>query len=175
MSRPLVFPVGRATRAWLRQGGKPSRAGWSHSLSLSWQGFWFERHLSLQRNLPPTAPLRTDPLFILGLWRSGTTYLHELLGACPGIQSPATWQCLSPATIRLHSPPVAGRAVQRPMDAKRIDALSPQEDEFALLALGVPSVYRGFFDPRRLPELTRWLDRTTIKFDVAGVNGFCGE
>lgn len=34
---------------------------------------------------------------------------------------------------------------------------SPQEDEFALLELGVPSAYRGFFDPRRLAELAWWL------------------
>jgi hypothetical protein len=43
------------------------------------------------------------------------------------------------------------------MDGLMVDALSPQEDEFALLALGVPSVYRGFLDPRRLPELSQWL------------------
>lgn len=46
------------------------------------------------------------------------------------------------------------------MDRLLIDNLSPQEDEFALLALGVPSVYRGFIDPRRLPELAQWLDPT---------------
>ena len=44
------------------------------------------------------------------------------------------------------------------MDGMTIDTLSPQEDEFALLALGVPSVYRAFFDPRRLGELSQWLD-----------------
>jgi hypothetical protein len=44
------------------------------------------------------------------------------------------------------------------MDGFTIDAFSPQEDEFALLALGVPSLYRCFFDPRRLPELTCWLN-----------------
>ena len=44
------------------------------------------------------------------------------------------------------------------MDTFTIDAFSPQEDEFALLALGVPSVYRAFFDPRRLSEVARWLD-----------------
>jgi hypothetical protein len=44
------------------------------------------------------------------------------------------------------------------MDGLTIDTLSPQEDEFALLALGVPSVYRGFIDPRRLPELGKWLE-----------------
>jgi len=44
------------------------------------------------------------------------------------------------------------------MDGLAVTATSPQEDEFALLALGVPSVYRGFLDPRRLPELGAWLD-----------------
>jgi hypothetical protein len=44
------------------------------------------------------------------------------------------------------------------MDGQLIDTFSPQEDEFALLALGVPSVYRGFFDPRRIRELSCLLD-----------------
>jgi hypothetical protein len=44
------------------------------------------------------------------------------------------------------------------MDGFTINTMSPQEDEFALLALGVPSVYRGFFDPRRLSELVKWLN-----------------
>jgi hypothetical protein len=41
------------------------------------------------------------------------------------------------------------------------DAFSPQEEELALLALGAPSIYRGFFDPRRLPELACLLDETS--------------
>ena len=48
--------------------------------------------------------------------------------------------------------------MQRPMDQVTIRADSPQEDEFALTAMGVPSVYRGFLDPRRLPELKSLLD-----------------
>ena len=39
------------------------------------------------------------------------------------------------------------------MDDFTVFAQSPQEDEFALLALGGQSVYRGFFDPRRLMQL----------------------
>jgi len=38
------------------------------------------------------------------------------------------------------------------MDQGRISSLGPQEDEFAALLLGEPSVYRGFIDPRRLCE-----------------------
>lgn len=158
MTRPVVFPLGREALAWVRQGGKPTRAGRSQRFMHCWQSHWFERNLWLQSRLPPVPSLRADPLFVLGLWRSGTTYLHDLLSVCPGMLYPATWQCMSPASFRLQSPPARGKAVQRPMDGLTIDNLSPQEDEFALLALGVPSVYRGFFDPRRLPKLTQWLD-----------------
>lgn len=158
MIPPVVLPLGREALTWVRQGGKPSRAGWPQQFMLRWQNHWFERNLSLQRQLPPARPLHPDPVFILGLWRSGTTYLHDLLSACPDMIYPANWQCMSPASFRLQSSPDKGKTVQRPMDGHTIDNLSPQEDEFALLALGVPSVYRGFFDPRRLPELTQWLD-----------------
>lgn len=51
------------------------------------------------------------------------------------------------------------RTVKRPMDQIEISTFSPQEDEFALLAMGVPSVYRGFLDPRRLPELVPLTDQ----------------
>ena len=71
---------------------------------------------------------------------------------------PATWQCMDSASIGLRLPPDGRTHVKRPMDGLSIGALTPQEDEFALLSLGIPSVYRGFFDPRRLPELARWLN-----------------
>ena len=159
MKPPAVLPVGSGTWSWIRQGGKPHRGSVTTALFYRWKSFWFERHLALQKSAdqPAAAPL-APPVFILGLWRSGTTFLHDLLSAGPGLIYPATWQCMSPASFRLRPPPAPGPAVQRPMDNFTIDALSPQEDEFALLALGVPSAYRGFLDPRRLPELARWLD-----------------
>jgi len=155
---PTVFPFGRETLLWFRQGGRPDRAGRWLRFLVRWQSFWFERNLALQRRLLPPMSPGTDPVFILGLWRSGTTFLHDLLGACPGMIYPATWQCMSPATFRLRQPPATNKAVARPMDGFTVDTFSPQEDEFALLALGIPSVYRGFFDPRRLDEVSQWLD-----------------
>lgn len=157
-SQPAVLPLGREALSWVRMGGRPERGGWPQRFMARWQCLWFERNLALQRLLPPPPPPPPDPVFILGLWRSGTTYLHDLLGACPGMLSPTTSQCLNPASFRLRPAPGGERSVTRPMDGLSIDTLSPQEDEFALLALGVPSVYRGFIDPRRLPELARWLD-----------------
>ncbi|MES2353783.1 MAG: sulfotransferase [Pseudomonadota bacterium] len=154
---PSIFPLGREALAWLRQGGRPTRIGLAHRLSYRWQSFWFERNLALQDRLRPASPINAAPVFILGLWRSGTTYLHDLLGACPEMICPATWQCMSPATFRLRHPPRASQVIARPMDKFAIGAFSPQEDEFALLALGIPSVYRCFFDPRRLDEAAQWL------------------
>jgi hypothetical protein len=128
-------------------------------MQLSWQSFWFERHRAMALRLAPGSPSAfRDPVFILGMWRSGTTLLHELLSASPALLAPTTWQCLHPTVFRLRAAPGVVRSGPRPMDGVAVTAASPQEDEFALLALGTPSVYRGFLDPRRLPELAQWLD-----------------
>src|ERR1700723_3128222 len=94
---PVVFPMGREAFSWIRMGGTQARGTWPLRLMYRWQSLWFERNLALQRLLPPGEPLQTDPVFILGLWRTGTTYLHDLLGACPGMCSPTTSQCMYPA------------------------------------------------------------------------------
>ncbi len=140
---------GQALRRWLAAGGPPRRASPLRSRA---RALAFEAARALQERLPPAAPLSAEPLFILGFWRSGTTLLHELVAALPGWVAPQTWQCFRPATLRLLPPPPA-RATARPMDGRSVATDSPQEDEFALLLLGVPSLYRGFLDPRRLDEL----------------------
>jgi hypothetical protein len=153
MTQPTIFPMGRKTLAWVRLGGEPTRCGLRQRFTLKWQAAWFELNCGLERRLPRPGPLTSDPVFVLGLWRSGTTFMHELLSACPGLVSPSTWQCMNPSTFRLRKASLAERPITRPMDGMTIDALSPQEDEFALLALGIPSAYRAFLDPRRLPEM----------------------
>jgi hypothetical protein len=45
------------------------------------------------------------------------------------------------------------------MDEGYIGTYSPQEDEFAALLLGEPSLYRAFIDPRRIDELTGMLEQ----------------
>jgi hypothetical protein len=155
----IVLSLSRRTMEWVKEGGKPTRTDWRSRFQLSWQSFWFERNLSLSRDLPiESGALRSDPVFILGLWRSGTTFLHNLLGTFPALICPTTWQCMHPSLHRLHPAPPPNTALKRPMDGLMVDASSPQEDEFALLMLGVPTVYRGFLDPRRLPELSQWLN-----------------
>jgi hypothetical protein len=97
---------------------------------------------------PPT------PLFIIGHWRSGTTLLHTLMSRDPQFAFPSNGDCFAPGTLlfgsgymrfwmRLLMPRT------RPMDGMSIGLNEPQEDEFALAALGAPSPYLRFAFPRR--------------------------
>jgi len=98
----------------------------------------------LQETEPPA------PLFVLGFWRSGTTLLHELLACDVRFGFPSTYACLNPAHFILSERWIQSRGkpqVRRPMDDLRYSWESPQEDEFALLALGAPSAYEALIFP----------------------------
>ena len=91
------------------------------------------------------------PVVIIGFWRSGTTMLHELLSRDPQFVAPTTLQCFFPESFG------AARALSflirpllpgsRPMDAVRLAPGTPQEDEFAILNMGMPSPLRVFAFP----------------------------
>lgn len=143
---------------WLQRGERWAALPLRVRAQLRWRSGLasLNRRLSAARlsEVPPLAP----PLFIVGPWRSGTTVMHELLTAATGWPTPQTWQCMNATAFQLLPPPSERSGVARPMDGLEISALSPQEDEFALLALGVDSAYRGFLAPQRLPELMHTLD-----------------
>jgi omega-hydroxy-beta-dihydromenaquinone-9 sulfotransferase len=93
----------------------------------------------------------TPPIFVLGFWRSGTTLLHELLCSDPQFGFPSTYACMNPSHFLLTeawaSGYIAGQPTTRPMDSMSYSWASPQEDEFALLALGAPSPYESLIVP----------------------------
>lgn len=87
-----------------------------------------------------------DPIFIVGHWRSGTTLLHELLVLDPRHTFPNTYACFAPnhyLLTRRTFPTVFSFLLpdRRPMDNMPAGWDRPQEDEFALCAMGVPSPY----------------------------------
>ena len=80
----------------------------------------------------------------LGHWRTGTTYLHELLIRDPRHSYPTTYQCLAPGHFLISEawlPKVFFFFVpsRRPMDNMPAGWDRPQEDEFGLCLLGAPS------------------------------------
>ncbi|MBN8505294.1 MAG: sulfotransferase [Burkholderiales bacterium] len=140
--------------AWLR-----SDAGWpalplTLRARLAWQAAWGGWNSRLgQQALASESPALRDPVFVLGPWRSGSTAMHELLVAATGLPTPLTWQCMNATAFLLGRPPRNEALSARPMDGLPVGALSPQEDEFALLSLGGDSLYRAFWQPQRASEL----------------------
>lgn len=109
------------------------------------------------------AVIDPSPVFILGHWRSGTTFLHELLVSSAGFASPNTYQCFAPSHF-LVSGSILTRfggfllPKKRPMDEMAAGWLLPQEDEFALMNLGLPSPYLRIAFPQTQEKYLEYLD-----------------
>ena len=98
------------------------------------------------------AELHGPPVFVVGHWRSGTTLLHELLVKDERYSSPSTFQCFAPHHFLVSEWFFRRFAnwllpAKRPMDNMAAGWDRPQEDEFALLNLGLPSPYRRIAFP----------------------------
>ncbi|HUO25350.1 MAG TPA: sulfotransferase [Candidatus Aquilonibacter sp.] len=102
------------------------------------------------------------PIFLLGFWRSGTTFLHELFCCDEGFGFPSTYACMNPAHFLLSEASfqqkTAKQPTLRPMDNMKYSWASPQEDEFALLCLGAPSPYEALLAPSLMRDPERLLD-----------------
>lgn len=149
LSRPLL--------AWLREDPQWRQLDWRIRAALAWKAGLGSLNTRLSE-AQPKASGELAPLLILGPWRSGTTVMHELLTAATGWPTPLTWQCMDACAFRLGGAPRQQVSIARPMDGLALGAMSPQEDEFALLSLGQPSAYRAFWMPHRILELLPTLD-----------------
>jgi hypothetical protein len=153
-----ALPINRELLQWLRADPAWPGINWRVRAALAWRAGLSSVNQSLSEALPQGGQA-LSPLLILGPWRSGTTVMHELLAAALAWPTPLTWQCMDPCAFRLGKSPRANTTVARPMDGLTLGALSPQEDEFALLGLGQPSAYRAFLAPHRIAEMTVALDQ----------------
>ncbi len=103
------------------------------------------------------------PLFIIGHWRSGTTLLHELLVLDDQHTFPTTYECFCPHHVLL-TERIGSKLLKfivppkRPMDNMALGWDRPQEDEFALCNLGIPSPYRTIAFPNHPPQSAEYLD-----------------
>lgn len=111
--------------------------------------------------------IRPDPLFVIGHWRTGTTLLHELLGLDPSHTCPTTYQCFVPGHFLLTErwlKPWTRFALpaNRPPDQMKTAWDSPQEDEFALCNLGIPSPYATIAFPNSPPAFMEYLTLESV-------------
>ena len=103
-----------------------------------------------------------DPVFVLGVHRSGTTHLHNLLSLDPRFVAPTTYHVFNPTGFVL-----AGRVIgwlfgallpwQRPFDSMELSLSTPNEDEFAICNSSIVSPYWSFVFPRAADDFDRYI------------------
>jgi hypothetical protein len=113
--------------------------------------------------------IEKPPLFIIGHFRSGTTYLHDLISLDDNFDCPTVYQAMFPHHFCFSQKRgyyIFDRFApeKRPMDNMALRAAAPHEDEFALAGLCAVSPYLRFLfpvtgddgysslDPRNLPS-----------------------
>ncbi len=116
--------------------------------------------LSLEASVAPAQ----QRVYILGHWRSGTTWLHYALSQSSDVSYMDYWQGFSPDACLVRHPL---RAViqklmpsTRPMDDMQMHLDLPQEDEMALLHSTGRGIYRCHYHPSKL--LPYWIEESEL-------------
>ncbi|MCE9545080.1 MAG: sulfotransferase [Planctomycetia bacterium] len=113
------------------------------------------------------AVIQHPPLFIIGHWRSGTTFLHELLVLDPRYTWASTYDCFAPNHFLITGwllPKLLWCLLpsRRPMDNVAAGWDRPQEDEFALMNMGIPTPYLAMAFPNDPPDGQNYLDMSGL-------------
>jgi omega-hydroxy-beta-dihydromenaquinone-9 sulfotransferase len=136
------------------------RAGMVTAASLQNSVFSWWEHWRYDQAIATTRP--EPPLFVLGIWRSGTTHLHNLLARDRRLAYPNFFEVFYPHTFL--STAWSNRAIlshflpeRRPQDNVRMGIDEPQEDEFALNCLTQLSWVLLWTFPRRAGHYGKYL------------------
>jgi len=104
-----------------------------------------------------------DPIFILGHWRTGTTYLHNLISQDKQFCFPSTYHTVTPTlflSFEKFIKPIVSSSLpeKRPQDDVDIGADLPNEEEYALGAICPYSFYNGWCFPKNLEYYNNFVD-----------------
>ncbi len=112
--------------------------------------------------------IEQPPLFILGHWRSGTTFVHNVLSCDKQFGYTTTYQTVFP-NIMLFGQPffkwIMGNIMpnKRPMDSLELQPDFPQEEEFALSGVTKCNYYNFWFFPE---DMLEYCDKYLIMKDI---------
>ena len=136
---------------------RPSLARWRVSVLVGLSGLlveplaWVQSLLFAQRLQRVQLP--DDPIVIIGHWRSGTTFLHQLLACDPTVATARNNLTVAPQVALLLKPWIAPLLKAwmtrvRPIDAVPWGPDDPQEDELGLARLTFDTNMGGMAFPR---------------------------
>ena len=102
-------------------------------------------------------PLEHDPVFILGHWRSGTTYMHNVFSCDKHFGYNTTYQTVFPHLMMWGQPFFKKNMSwlmpdKRPTDNMELTVDLPQEEEFALSNMMPYTYYNFWFLPKYQQE-----------------------
>ncbi len=113
-------------------------------------------------------PLEHDPVFILGHWRSGTTFVHNVLSCDKHFGYNTTYQTVFPHLMMFGQPFFKKNMSwlmpdRRPTDNMELAVDLPQEEEFALANMCPYTYYNFWFFPKYQQE---YCDRFMLFEDI---------
>ena len=102
-------------------------------------------------------PLEHDPVFILGHWRSGTTFMHNVFSCDKHFGYNTTYQTVFPHLMMWGQPFFKKNMSwlmpdKRPTDNMELAVDLPQEEEFALANMMPCTYYNFWFLPKHMME-----------------------
>lgn len=102
-------------------------------------------------------PLENDPVFILGHWRSGTTFVHNVFSCDKHFGYNTTYQTVFPHLMMWGQPFFKKNMSwlmpdKRPTDNMELAVDLPQEEEFALANMMPYTYYNFWFLPQYMQE-----------------------
>ncbi|MBR9999393.1 MAG: sulfotransferase [Cyclobacteriaceae bacterium] len=122
-------------------------------------------HFFIRKKKDPVAPV-----FIIGHWRSGTTFLHNILCQDSQIGFVTTYQSVFPnnlASKLLFRGFMKSRMPKtRPGDNVQLSVGYPQEDEFALSNMNPHTFYQFMYFPENFREFYSWFIRFESRQDI---------
>lgn len=130
------------------------RTVYSLTLSLIMCPFYIKERIQFDKRVEQIE-ITKPPIFIIGHWRSGTTFVQNVLSHDRTLGYFSTFQAYLPAVFlgseKLFKPLVTLSIPQkRPMDDVKMDADFPQEDQYAMGAFTPYSYYHGWCFPRMM-------------------------
>jgi hypothetical protein len=119
-------------------------------------------HFKFNKKIKNTT-IKKHPIFIVGHWRNGTTYLHNTLAQDSQFGYPTTFQTVAPAlmlTFEKQIKPIVISSLPetRPQDNIILGADLPQEEEYALGNISKFSYYNGWIFPRNMVKYQKYVD-----------------
>ena len=118
-----------------------------------WASIFYRKEKKLYAAKIKKHQLPDNPIIIIGHWRTGSTFLHQLLALDDHLVTANVFQASIPdsfLTSRKSYEPIMGRALKgtRPMDQVKLSMDEPLEDEYALIRLSGYSPLEGLIFPK---------------------------